>query len=193
MDGPASVFLVGPMGAGKSSVGRRLARLLGLDFVDADEVVAREAGMDIPAIFAAEGEAGFRAREREVIDRLTRLPGIVLATGGGAVMDPANRACLLTRGHVVYLYADVETQHARTRRSRHRPLLQTEDPRARLAELFARRDPLYREVADFVVDTRGGGVEDTVRAVLAQLRATGEFRRRRGVGRRRREGRRERP
>jgi shikimate kinase len=166
-----SVFLVGPMGAGKTAVGRRLARLLGLRFVDSDEAIVARTGVDIAYIFEKEGEAGFRQRERDAIDELSRDPGIVLATGGGAVLLAENRARLAARGTVVYLQASVAQQLARTRRGTHRPLLQTADPAARLAELMAAREPLYREVAHLVVPTDGRKVSAVAAEIAARIGA----------------------
>jgi shikimate kinase len=148
-----NVFFVGLMGAGKTSVGRLLAKRLDKAFYDSDHVIEERTGVRIPVIFEIEGEAGFRARESTVIDELTRLDNIVLATGGGAVLSEQNRAALRARGTVVYLRASVDELWHRTRQDRNRPLLQTADPRARLAELLAQRDPLYREVAHIVMDT----------------------------------------
>jgi shikimate kinase len=162
-----SVFLIGPMGAGKTAVGKALARLLRYEFVDSDAEIERRTGVDIPFIFEREGEAGFRAREREVIRDLSARPGIVLATGGGAVLASENRACLAERGFVVYLETSIERQLERTRHSRNRPLLDTEDRRARLLELTAVREPLYRSTAAFVVATDGRRVEP-VAALIAQ-------------------------
>ncbi|RMG27838.1 MAG: shikimate kinase AroK [Gammaproteobacteria bacterium] len=170
---PGNLFLVGPMGAGKSTIGRQLARVLGLPFEDSDRVIEARTGVDIPFIFEKEGEAGFRRREKAVIDELTRRDGIVLATGGGAVLDPDNRRRLAARGMVIYLHASVDQQLARTARDRNRPLLQTEDPRARLASLFAERDPLYREVADLVVETDGRSVREVVQRLQRLLRRRG--------------------
>lgn len=150
---PGNVFLVGMMGAGKTSVGKHLARRLGKQFYDSDHVIEARTGVRIPVIFEIEGEAGFRARESAVIAELTALHDIVLATGGGAVLDPRNRGWLKSRGTVVYLRAAVRDLLNRTRYDRNRPLLQTADPKARLAELFEVRDPLYREVAHLVLDT----------------------------------------
>ncbi len=164
-----SVFLVGPMGAGKTAVGRRLARMLGARFVDSDDAVVERTGVDIAYIFEKEGEAGFRQRERDAIDRLTLEPGIVLATGGGAVLLPENRAWLAARGTVVYLQASVAQQLARTRRGTHRPLLRTADPAARLAELMSLREPLYREVAHLVVATDGRKVQSVAAEIAARL------------------------
>lgn len=151
----ASLFLVGPMGAGKSTIGRLLAQSLMRPFVDSDKEIETRTGASIPLIFEKEGEAGFRLRERQVIEDLTTREGIVLATGGGAVLAPENRTWLSTRGFVVYLETSVDEQLRRTARDSNRPLLQTADPRARLTELLQIRDPLYREIADFVVHTDG--------------------------------------
>jgi shikimate kinase len=153
VDRPQNIFLVGLMGAGKTSVGRMLAKRLNKDFYDADAEIERVTGVKIPVIFDIEGESGFRAREEKVIERLTALHDIVLATGGGAVLSAANRARLGQHGHVIYLRAAPEDLWRRTRRDRNRPLLQTANPLARLKELHAQRDPLYSEVADLVVDT----------------------------------------
>lgn len=167
---PGNVFLVGPMGAGKTTIGRQLARLLKRDFLDSDREIEQRTGAGIPLIFELEGEAGFRGRERAVIDELTQLPGIVLATGGGAILDPDNRRHLADRGTVVYLQTSVEQQLARTGRDRNRPLLQTEDPKRRLEELLATRDPLYREVADLTVSTDGRTARDVVNQILRAIR-----------------------
>ena len=169
MKHPQNLFLVGPMGAGKSAVGRQLARMLHLDFVDSDEEVESRTGVDIPFIFEKEGEAGFRRREATVIDDLSQQEGIVLATGGGAIMDPQNRNHLGARGFVVYLRTSVDQQLSRTRKGRERPLLQNDDPRAVLEELMATREPLYREIADLTVDTDSRKVRDVVNEILDRL------------------------
>ena len=174
---PQNIFLVGLMGAGKSTIGRHLAKSLGLEFVDSDHEIERRTGASIPLIFDVEGEAGFRQREKKIIAELTQRAGIVLATGGGVVLDPDNRACLRERGKVIYLYATVEQLLARTAKDRNRPLLQTADPRARLQELLAGRDALYREVADVVVDTGGRTARSAEREILAKIRPTGQGRR----------------
>ncbi len=148
-----SIFLVGLMGAGKTSVGRMLARRVNKAFYDTDAEIERTTGVKIPVIFGIEGGSGFRAREEKVIERLTAMPDIVLATGGGAVLSPANRACLGRHGRVIYLRATAEDLWRRTRHDRNRPLLQTANPLAKLQELHAQRDPLYSEVADLIVDT----------------------------------------
>ena len=169
MNTPGSLFLTGPMGAGKSTIGRQLAKQLGMPFHDSDHEVELRTGVDIPLIFELEGEAGFRKREAVVIDELTRLPNIILATGGGAVLDPANREHLKTRGRVIYLHATVNQQLKRTQKDRNRPLLQTENPRAKLEELMSIRDPLYREIASLVIETDGMRVRDVVRKIMLQL------------------------
>ena len=148
---PNRIFLVGPMGAGKTTTGQALAKLLKLNFVDSDNEIEARAGASISWIFDVEGEARFRDREARVIDELTQRNGIVLATGGGAVLREENRRVLATRGFVVYLYLPVEEQFARTRNDRRRPLLHGDDPRRTLRELMTVRDPLYREVADQVL------------------------------------------
>ena len=152
---PSSVFLIGPMGSGKTAVGKALARRLGLEFVDSDAEIESRTGVDIAYIFEREGEEGFRIRERDVIDALTQLPGVVLATGGGAILLPENRERLAARGTVVLLETTVERQLERTRRSRHRPLLAGTDRRARLEELAKVREPLYRSIAAITIRTDG--------------------------------------
>lgn len=148
-----NVFLVGPMGVGKTTIGRVLAEILGLNFLDSDREIEASTGADIPWIFDVEGEKGFRLRESRMIDQLTRRKNIVLATGGGAVLSEKNRKCLAKRGVVVYLRASIRQQVDRTSRDKNRPLLQTADPEKKIRELMKIRDPLYREVADIIVDT----------------------------------------
>jgi len=160
-----SVFIIGCMGAGKSTVGRQLGRLLHRPFFDSDRVIEERTGASIPVIFEREGEAGFREREARVIDELTALPGIVLATGGGAVLRPCNRERIGRRGLVVYLQATVGQLLERTRGDRTRPLLQSADPRARLQELLLERDPLYRELAHLIMPT----AHRTVRQLSQQI------------------------
>lgn len=150
---PGSIFLVGLMGAGKTSVGRLLAKRFGKTFYDCDQEIERRTGVKIPVIFEIEGEAGFRARETSVLKQLAALDDIVLATGGGAVLDKENRQVLMRYGTVVYLRASLDDLWLRTRHDRNRPLLRTADPRAKLEELFVERDPLYREVAALIMDT----------------------------------------
>jgi len=161
------------MGSGKSAVGRTLARLCDRSFIDSDVEIERRTGVDINFIFEKEGEPGFRAREREVIDDLTRRPGIVLATGGGAVMLPENRAALAQRGVTVYLEASVQQQVERTRRGRHRPLLLSADPAVRLGELMQLREPLYRGTAQIVVSTDRRKVQVVAQQIRAELERRG--------------------
>jgi len=150
---PGNIFLVGMMGAGKTSVGRILAKRLNKIFYDSDHVIEERTGVKIPVIFEIEGEPGFRHRESAVLDELTALDDVVLATGGGAVLAQENRDRLRTRGTVVYLRASVKDLLNRTRHDKNRPLLHTADPRARLNELYEMRDPLYSEVAHVTIDT----------------------------------------
>jgi shikimate kinase len=159
---PENIFLVGMMGAGKTSVGKMLARNLGKDFYDSDQVIEARTGVKIPVIFELEGEAGFRAREAAVIEEITALQGVVVATGGGAVLNENNRHLLHARGTVVYLRATVNDLWNRTRHDRNRPLLQTADPLGRLRELYAQRDPLYHEVAHIVVETGSQSLKSLV-------------------------------
>lgn len=169
MNHPKNLFLVGPMGAGKSAVGRQLARLLHLEFLDSDEEIETRTGVDIPFIFEKEGEEGFRKREMKVIDDLTQREGVVLATGGGAVADAESRSRLGARGFVVYLYTSVQQQLDRTQRGRNRPLLENGDKEKVLEELMAVRDPLYREIADLTVDTDGRRVQTVAREIHESL------------------------
>jgi shikimate kinase len=171
MKGATNVFLVGPMGAGKSTIGRHLARVLGQRFVDADREIEARTGASISLIFDLEGEAGFRRRESAVIAELAAGEGLVVATGGGAVLDPGNRAALRQRGTVVYLHAPLEVLIRRTRRDRDRPLLQTADPQASLERIVRDRDPLYREVADLVIETDHRSVPSVVSEVARRLSA----------------------
>jgi len=165
MTASTNIFLVGPMGSGKSAVGRRLARLLGREFFDSDEIIEARTGVDIPFIFEKEGEAGFRKREQAVIDEISGRDGIVLATGGGAVLVPENRAHLGSRGTVVYLHTSVGQQLRRTRGNK-RPLLNQGRRKAVLTELMEVREPLYRELADLLITTD----ERSVAAVAAEIR-----------------------
>ena len=153
-----NIFLVGPMGSGKSAVGRHLAKILHMPFLDSDAEIESRTGVDIPFIFEKEGEAGFRRRENEVIESLTGQSNIVLATGGGAIVADENRKLLGARGTVVYLHATVEQQERRTRRGRERPLLEGGDRSQILRDLMQFRDPLYRAIADIVIETDGRSV-----------------------------------
>jgi shikimate kinase len=162
----SNIFLIGPMGAGKTTVGKRLAETRGLEFIDSDTEIEERTGVDIPLIFEKEGEAGFRKRERLVIGDLTQRSGIVLATGGGAVLDADNRQWLSARGFVVYLHASVDQQQHRTSRNDNRPLLQNvPDRREVLQRLFEDRDPLYREIADLVISTDGRNARQLAREI----------------------------
>lgn len=157
------------MGAGKSAVGRYLARTLHLSFVDSDDEIESRTGVDIAFIFEKEGEQGFRKREAAVIDGLSKIDGVVLATGGGAVVDPENRSRLGGRGYVVYLYTSVDEQVSRTQRGRKRPMLENDNPRGTLEELLAKRDPLYREIADLIVETDGRKVKSVANEIIEQI------------------------
>lgn len=165
-----NIFLVGLMGAGKTTVGKSLARHLDKTFYDSDHEIERRTGVNIPLIFELEGEAGFRKRETQAISELAAQPNIVLATGGGAVLMEENRIILSRQGIVIYLRASVDELCHRTRGDRNRPLLQTENPRERLQTLFTQRDPLYLEVADYVVDTGGQPVSTIVAQIENHLR-----------------------
>jgi len=170
MLGKRNVFLVGPMGSGKTAVGKNLARAMGAPFYDSDAQIELRTGVDIPFIFEKEGEAGFRQREREAIDALTQLEPIVLATGGGAVLLEENRRALSGRGFVVYLETSVAQQNSRVRRSRNRPLLSDADPILRLTELMRDREPLYIEVADIIVPTDGRRVGAVAADIMRGLK-----------------------
>lgn len=161
------------MGSGKSAVGRRLARVLGLDFIDSDDEIERRTGVDIAYIFEKEGEPGFRLREAEIIDELTQREGLVLATGGGAILDPGSRQRLRSRGRVVYLRTSIQQQLERTRHSADRPLLNNPEPRGTLERLMAIRAPLYDEVASITVDTDGRKVKSVVDQIVHALGAAG--------------------
>ena len=165
-----NIFLIGPMGSGKTAVGRHLARLFHFSFHDSDADIEAKTGVDIPFIFEKEGEAGFRVRERESIERLTRLDSIVLATGGGAVIDAENRRVLAERGAVVYLQTSIDQQLERTRHARHRPLLLNTDPEEKLKELMLRRAVLYAEIADFIISTDGRRVQLVAEEIHHELR-----------------------
>lgn len=166
-----NIFLIGPMGVGKSTIGRHLAAHLKLIFRDSDREIEERTGAAIPLIFELEGEAGFRRREVDIINELTQQQNLVLATGGGVVLNPQNRDWLRERGWVVYLRAPLEQLLKRTARSRNRPLLQTEDPRTRLAAILRERNPLYENVADMIVETSGRSVQRVVKDVLHRLPA----------------------
>jgi 3-dehydroquinate synthase len=166
-----NIFLVGLMGAGKTTIGRMLARRLGMNFADSDHEIEARTGASVPWIFEIEGEASFRRREADMIRELTAGSGLVLATGGGAVLNAESRRLLAERGTVIYLRASVNSILARTSHDKNRPLLQTADPRKKLEDLTAQREPLYREIADIVIDTGRPNVQSMVQTILDQLAA----------------------
>jgi shikimate kinase len=169
MKAPDNIYLIGPMGAGKSTVGRQLAKTLSKEFVDCDKEIEQRTGVTIALIFEVEGEEGFRKRERDMIELLSEKEGVVMATGGGAILDESNRSLLRTRGFAIYLNAPIDLLVERTARDRSRPLLQTDDPRSRLVELMAKRDPLYRQVADMVVKTDRRTARHVVKEIVRRL------------------------
>lgn len=170
MQASSNIFLIGPMGSGKSTIGRLLAAELGAPFFDSDHEIERRCGCDIPWIFDIEGESGFRLRETQVIEQLTRRHGIVLATGGGAVTREANRQLLAERGVVILLHTTVAQQLKRTARDQNRPLLNCEDPAERLRQLMAEREPFYREVADIEIHTERRGPRGVIADIKRQLK-----------------------
>lgn len=169
MQDSRNIFLVGLMGAGKTTVARQLARRLGKTFYDTDHEIERRTGVRVQVIFEIEGEPGFRAREAQMLDSLTTLEDVVLGTGGGVVLKAENRALLASRGFVIYLRAQPRDLYQRTRHDKSRPLLATDDPLAKLEELQRVRDPLYREVADLIVDTGRQSVGTLVDQLLKRL------------------------
>ncbi len=171
-----NIFLVGPMGAGKTTIGRMLASELRLTFKDSDKEIEARTGADIPWIFDVEGEEGFRQREIAVIDELTKLTGILLATGGGSVVMEENRRCLQSRGTVVFLDTSIELQLRRTQKDKSRPLLQGDDPEAMLRQLKAERHPLYKEIADINVFVGDSGSKRTVTQIMDRLARDGLIR-----------------
>lgn len=171
-----NIYLIGPMGAGKTTIGRLLAKNVAAGFVDSDKEIEKRTGVSIPMIFEYEGEAGFRRREAEVLAELTAMDGIVLATGGGSVLLPENRDCLGRRGFVVYLHCPVDKQLERTHRDSNRPLLATDNPRQKLQDLFQIREPLYRSLADCIVDTGHYSSRSAVRQILRAYQQTTSLR-----------------
>lgn len=169
MSDTGNIFLIGLMGAGKTTIGRQLAQALNKEFIDSDHEIEARTGVNIPLIFELEGESGFRDREAVVIDELTARDNVVLATGGGAVLRKENRQHLGERGRVIYLQATVDQLLERTRRDRNRPLLQADDPRARLESLLQEREPLYLELADLVISTGQGSIPKVVESIIHQL------------------------
>ncbi|MES1926350.1 shikimate kinase AroK [Salinisphaera sp. T31B1] len=169
-----NIYLVGPMGAGKTTIGRRIAEIKGMSFVDSDHEVERRTGVDISFIFDMEGEEGFRKREREMIAELSEQPNTVMATGGGAILDADTRDLLSARGVVVYLETSLEQQLARTRKANNRPILEgSDDVEATLTQLMEERDPLYRSIADIVVATGEQQARRLAREIVEQLEAIG--------------------
>jgi shikimate kinase len=169
MLGKRNIYLVGPMGSGKSAVGRILARMMDAPFLDSDLEIERRTGVDISFIFEKEGEARFRQREREALEALTLVEPLVLATGGGAILLPENRELLATRGSVVYLITSVEQQAHRVSHARHRPLLTNVDPEAKLRQLMVEREPLYGAVADIKVTTDGRKIQAVAEEIMRAL------------------------
>jgi shikimate kinase len=169
----SSVFLVGPMGVGKTTIGKMLARDLGLKFIDSDQEVERRAGADISWIFDVEGEAGFRERECKAIEELSAQDGIVLSTGGGAVLREENRGHLRERGFVIFLDTSLEIQINRTRNDRKRPLLQNVDHRKVLKEMKQHRDPLYNSVADLRISVGDSGSKRVVTSIVGKMTEQG--------------------
>jgi shikimate kinase len=168
-----NLFIVGPMGAGKTTVGKQLARTLGMEFVDSDQEIQRRTGVDIPTIFEFEGEEGFRLRESAAIDELTAKDGIVLATGGGAILEAVNRRLLSSRGFVIYLHCSPEQQYERTYRDRNRPLIQTDEPLEKLKQLMSVREPLYRQTADMVVVSERRNAQAVIKEIQARVDVLG--------------------
>ena len=169
MDKQDNIFLIGPMGVGKSTIGRLLSMQLDMPFFDSDREIEFVTGADIPWIFDVEGEQGFRARESRMIDTLTKRRGIILATGGGAILAPESRINLKSRGIVVYLRASVAQQLERTGKDKSRPLLQTDNPLAKIKELIKIREPLYRESAHVIVDTSRRSPRSVSTEILHQI------------------------
>jgi shikimate kinase len=168
-----NIYLVGLMGAGKTTIGRQLAKTLKVPFYDSDKAIEERTGVDIPTIFEFEGEEGFREREQKMIKQLTEMQGIVLATGGGAILREENRSLLKANGFIVYLQCSVERILERTRRDTQRPLLKTDNPKERIEILFSQREPLYLSCADFKIDTgvmQGKQVVDEVLAAYQLFR-----------------------
>lgn len=169
MIGDSNIYLIGLMGAGKTVVGRQLARRLHRSFIDSDHEIEARTGVRIPTIFEIEGESGFRAREVQVIGALAQQSNLVVATGGGAVLLPENRETMRTSGLVVYLSASPEVLFERTRHDRNRPLLQVPDPLAKLRELHALRDPIYRSTAHLVIESRNGPAASLAQRLESEL------------------------
>ncbi|MDX2503938.1 MAG: shikimate kinase AroK [Gammaproteobacteria bacterium] len=167
----ANIILIGPMGAGKTTIGRQIARLFKFDFFDSDREIEQRTGASIPLIFELEGEEGFRRREQEVISQLCNKTHIVLATGGGAVLKKENQLALKRSGTIVYLCAGIDDLLARTAKDKNRPLLQTDNPREKLQTILNEREPIYRELADIILKTNKMTVHMAVKELTARLHA----------------------
>jgi len=166
-----NIFLIGLMGTGKTTVGRLLARKLKMEFIDSDRVIEERTGADIPLIFEKEGETGFRAREAAIIDELTQKKNIVLATGGGAIINAENRNHLVNRGTVFYLKSNLKTLVERTGKDKNRPLLQGEEPAETvLKRLLEQRGPLYEETADYVIETANNSIHSVIQAIIKHFK-----------------------
>jgi shikimate kinase len=166
-----NIFLIGLMGTGKTTVGRQLARKLKMEFYDSDRVIEERTGVDIPLIFEKEGEDGFRAREAAIIDELTQKSNIVLATGGGAILNAENRYHLVNRGTVFYLKSNLKTLVERTSKDKNRPLLQSTEPvEAILKRLLEQRGPLYEETADYIIETANNSIHSVIQAIIKYLK-----------------------
>lgn len=166
MKGKRNIFLIGPMGAGKTTIGKQLAEILKLDFIDSDQEIERRTGAPIDWIFDIEGEEGFRVREENIIEELTQMQGVVLATGGGAIVSDKSRNFLAARGVVVYLETSIEQQLERTRRDKRRPLIQNDNPKETLEGLMEERGPLYAEISDLVVPTNISSVKSVAKQIV---------------------------
>lgn len=167
-----NIFLIGPMGVGKSTIGRKLAALTSKQFIDADQELEARTGVSISVIFDIEGEDGFRRREAALLNELTEKDDIILATGGGAILSEANRQVLRARGYVVYLHADIDTLVKRTHRDRSRPLLQNVDRKKKLQDLMEVREPIYRQEADLVIDTNNESPTTVARKIVEKMHQT---------------------
>lgn len=165
-----NIFLIGLMGTGKTTVGRQLSRKLKMDFYDSDRVIEERTGADIPLIFEKEGEAGFRQREVDIIDELTQMKNIVLATGGGSVLNAENRQNLASRGTVFYLKSNLKTLVARTSKDKNRPLLLADEPIENILQrLLDERGPLYEETADYTIETANNSIHNVIQAIIKHL------------------------
>jgi len=169
-----NIYLIGPMGVGKTTIGRQLAKRLGVPFYDSDKVIEEQTGVDIATIFEFEGESGFRRREKKIIEELVAFKGVVIATGGGVVLDEQNRNLLTQNGFVVYLSCAVNKLLERTHKDSKRPLLQTENPRQKIEELLQAREPLYAACADLKVNTGNMSGKMVVSFILTEYDSAAE-------------------